>query len=1065
MKHKRRSAFFTSLVSLLLCVAMLAGTTFAWFTDTVTSSINRIAAGNLDITLEYLVGDQWKQVKEDTNVFNENALWEPGHTEVVYLRISNAGELALKYQLGVHITKETGSINAKGNPFVLSDYIEFSAIKDVKTPYASREDARKAVASSSILSAGYNQQDTVLPGGEPHYVALVVYMPESVGNDANHATGVEAPHIELGLHLFATQQTHESDSFGNSYDSAVEFPLNNVNVTVAAPIHNNAENGVIASAMSVGNTGSGITATIPQGVALDDGANALTLSVKSLETSEANIALQQGESKTSLDIHIDGVAADNTVPMLITLDGYFPTGLNSTSVALYHVENGVTLQMTPVTNLTNHNEFRYDPATGTVVLCVASFSEYVAVTDDFNRWEGTLNTDWYNTTDTEFKLTTAEELAGFGKLVDEGNTFEGKTVKLDKNIDLGGKISFNPIGYGYANNGGHPFSGTFDGNGKIISGLYQNGWELGLSYCAAGGGLFASVANGTVKNLTITNANIVMECVEMGIVVGLSQGDCTYKNINIYNSKIANYQRYTGGVVGEVSALNGKSTHNFINVHVGPTTTVGSLWGDFDASCGGIIGGKWDSTGITKVNMTDCTVACKLDVYNDITSSYQWYAYRRAGMLIGYSEEPAGNVRDGSTAAASYLNCSNVKVYYDTWVNYSYCQFSNEQNSGRSWPWVRVEAGENCSAYSNPRYGHPIDIKGTTVTNDVHYHQPGDACRQSIPFNQLYGGGQGVYGAVSHPGVTIATIKYDIVYMDGTDILAVEYITDNSAPHTVQSAGNGYQWLDSEGSAITEISAGNTKDVVLHKDSIKTYIAHFVNREGIEIYSETFPKGATSLKNEPAVPQIDGYVGQWEPYKDILKNATGSIVIKPMYTLASNAGILGTDVDLKELFAKLAAGESVVMSKDMVGTTGNAKATCCSIPEGKHGRLNMNTYELDYTFSSNANKEWTIFDIKDGASLTLSGGIDNEGVLKMNITTLNSNVNNCCVFNVQSGGKLVLEKGVVIEVDCTQVDGSKVNAILTPNGELVWSQYPGLTVTEDNGITRIVVTDTTIIDG
>lgn len=951
MKRKKRSALFSAAISLLLCVAMLAGTTFAWFTDTVTSSINRIAAGNLDIELEYLSDGKWKSVQDSTNVFNKDALWEPGHTEVVYLRISNAGELALKYQLGVHITKETGSINAKGNPFVLSDYIEFSAIKDVKTPYASREDARKAVTSSSILSAGYNQQDSILPGGEPHYVALVVYMPESVGNDANHATGVEAPHIELGIHLFATQQTHESDSFGNSYDSAVEFPLNNVNVTVAAPIHNNAENGVIASAMSVGNTGSGITAKIPQGVALDDGASALTLSVKSLETSEANIALQQGESKTSLDIHIDGVAADNTVPMLITLDGYFPTGLNSTSLALYHVENGVTLQMTPVTNPTNHNEFRYDPATGTVVLCVASFSEYVAVTDDFNRWEGTLDISWYNDTATEFTLTTAEQLAGFGAIVDGGykksdgtwvdipaDTFEGKTVRLGADINLGGRLSFNPIGYGYDYDGymkdGRTFNGTFDGQGHTIVGLYQNGWEIGLSYCMAGGGLFASVVDATIRNVKIVNANIVMECVDMGILVGYSQGTCTYENIEINYSKIANYQRATGGVVGEVSPRYDdnknviSSKHTFRNVVVNNSVTVGSLWGDFDAPCGGIIGAKWDDTDSTSVIMDNVRVACKMDVYNDVTSTYQWYAYRRSGMLIGNTEETGARDGGGTVASTldstgkSFLTCTNVTVYYGPWVEYHYCEFNNHNSS---WPWVRVEEGENCSAFSNPRYGVPNDPDtGRPVTGFPHNHSGDDECNVPLAFNQLYGGGQGVYGQSTHDGVDIIDYKYTITYANDTKILDIIYVTNEMG--SIKTANEKAQklvmewaadnisgevvfggWMNAGSTKLTEIPATNDKDIVLYPYFNKPYTASFVDQEGNVLAwcffnnqdiskLEATKTAATALLPNPGKDfelqwQVNGETFEASNFKKYTKDVT----VYPVYVYTGNLKLTPID--------------------------------------------------------------------------------------------------------------------------------------------------------------------------
>jgi predicted ribosomally synthesized peptide with SipW-like signal peptide len=93
---------------------MLIGTTYAWFTDSVVSRNNRIVTGKLDIALEYLNAEgNWAPVETNTNVFKD-ALWEPGHTEVVYLRASNQGSLSLKYQLSVNVAHETSSVKVKG---------------------------------------------------------------------------------------------------------------------------------------------------------------------------------------------------------------------------------------------------------------------------------------------------------------------------------------------------------------------------------------------------------------------------------------------------------------------------------------------------------------------------------------------------------------------------------------------------------------------------------------------------------------------------------------------------------------------------------------------------------------------------------------------------------------------------------------------------------------------------------------------------------------------------------------------------------------------------------------
>ncbi len=216
-----RSALVSSVLALLLCFSMLLGTTFAWFTDSVTSANNVIKSGNLDIALDYWDGDSWETV-EGTNSLFTNNLWEPGHTEVVYLKLSNLGSLALKYQLAIGVLSETEGTNMAGDPFKLSDYIRMGVVEGVNgqdAPYATREAAVDAVKDASgIIGAGYAKQGNMLAGAAELCMAVVVYMPETVGNEANAKTGTPAPTINLGLRVLATQYTAEGDSFGDQYD-------------------------------------------------------------------------------------------------------------------------------------------------------------------------------------------------------------------------------------------------------------------------------------------------------------------------------------------------------------------------------------------------------------------------------------------------------------------------------------------------------------------------------------------------------------------------------------------------------------------------------------------------------------------------------------------------------------------------------------------------------------------------------------------------------------------------------------------------------------------------------
>ncbi|MBQ7836703.1 MAG: hypothetical protein IJ389_05560 [Clostridia bacterium] len=343
----------------------------------------------------------------------------------------------------------------------------------------------------------------------------------------------------------------------------------------------------------------------------------------------------------------------------------------------------------------------------------------------------------------EYVITSAAELAAFAKLVDAGETFEGKTVTLGNNIDLAGHV-FDPIG-SYRNDAA--FKGTFDGRGYTIANMSQNTWALdnGYYYDDLGLGLFGLVENATIKNLVMDNASISGENGLCGTVAATAYGDCTFENITVKNSDVADYQYYAGGIVGWASG-----DHKYINCNIDESTVIGGQWGDFGNASGGIIGGAGASG---NYYMKDCTVACRIDAVNDVVSAYQWYAYRNCGMLIGRTGHTATD--DAVTnAAAPNLTCENVTVIYGDWANYTYCEFA-----GTGYPYVRVQAGTSVDAYTNIRYGHPTDANGNTVVDDNHVHNAGEDHHVLLVFDQLYGGPADhrycTYGVATHDGVTV----------------------------------------------------------------------------------------------------------------------------------------------------------------------------------------------------------------------------------------------------------------------------------------------------------------------
>ena len=241
-KANTRRALLLSALALLVCMSMLVGSTFAWFTDSVVSANNIIKSGNLDVVLEYKTNwnDTWAEVQPDTKLFSDSSKYEPGFTEVVFLRVSNAGSLALKYNLKVDILSETPGVNVAGEEFKLSDYLEIGSYTqaeyngdanyaDILMPFmfGTRESALANLTASNKLTAGavLNSDGPVEVGDKTAQIAvLVLNMPETVGNEANH-NGTDVPKINLGVTLLATQLVSESDSFGPEYDEDATYPV------------------------------------------------------------------------------------------------------------------------------------------------------------------------------------------------------------------------------------------------------------------------------------------------------------------------------------------------------------------------------------------------------------------------------------------------------------------------------------------------------------------------------------------------------------------------------------------------------------------------------------------------------------------------------------------------------------------------------------------------------------------------------------------------------------------------------------------------------------------------
>lgn len=222
-----KRALLMSALSLLMCVSMLIGSTFAWFTDSVTSGNNKIVAGNLDVALYHTNGtDTDEEVTDTTKLFDEVALWEPGAMVWEKLTVRNLGSLALKYTLSVNVS-DVSVVNGKS----LADVLKVAVMTEQPTRDNIKTATTQDLETFALKGEGVLDAKT---GVDTFYVAIY-WAPTADDNDYNIAG--EQLYATLGVNLLATQATVEKDSFDEKYDANAKYDVDIWNgKTVTAPV-------------------------------------------------------------------------------------------------------------------------------------------------------------------------------------------------------------------------------------------------------------------------------------------------------------------------------------------------------------------------------------------------------------------------------------------------------------------------------------------------------------------------------------------------------------------------------------------------------------------------------------------------------------------------------------------------------------------------------------------------------------------------------------------------------------------------------------------------------------
>lgn len=309
-KRTTKQALVLSVLSIMLCFCMLIGSTFAWFTDSVSSDKNTIVAGNLDIELDYLKNGEWTTVEGQSDIFDPTAKWEPGHAEVAYLKVSNAGNLALKYILNVALTGETVGTNVNGERFKLSDYLMFDIVENIDGKTAAFADRAAAIAAcpdAKTLRAsliGNNHGDGFVTGTltpadnvattDEKYVAVVIWMPKEIQNEANPMPGSVAPFIDLGVSVVATQIADGADLPTTGTGTDILTGLEN-HITIEVRGEHNQK---VA------------TFQVPKGALADETAD-VKATVDEVPARTGNFTVQAGETVKSYEVEMTNIKAGN----------------------------------------------------------------------------------------------------------------------------------------------------------------------------------------------------------------------------------------------------------------------------------------------------------------------------------------------------------------------------------------------------------------------------------------------------------------------------------------------------------------------------------------------------------------------------------------------------------------------------------------------------------------------------------------------------------------------------------------------------------------------------------
>ncbi len=207
-KTYKRIALALSLCALIIWGVLGTGASLAWFSDTSNEVNNIFHFANFEVAVSHRTDEgKWEPIDGRTDIFDDEALYEPGYVQVVYLKVENKGDCAFDFHTAVTVTNYTKATNVFGQHFFLHDYLRFGVAVAETEDEMNEMVATRALANeiATMKLSRYETDVAALEPGETAYMALVVRMPKEVGNEANYR-GDDIPKVELGIIVKADQQ-------------------------------------------------------------------------------------------------------------------------------------------------------------------------------------------------------------------------------------------------------------------------------------------------------------------------------------------------------------------------------------------------------------------------------------------------------------------------------------------------------------------------------------------------------------------------------------------------------------------------------------------------------------------------------------------------------------------------------------------------------------------------------------------------------------------------------------------------------------------------------------------